>query len=72
MGCILEHQTSVLERRFCVTGATFCMTWHHFLAAGALLQRHGLEKSQDALVRGRQLCIQLPIIEGSLAELLRF
>ena len=32
----------------------------------------GVEKSQDALVRGRQLCTQLSIFEGSLAELLRF
>ena len=29
-------------------------------------------KSQNALVRGRQLCTQLSIFEGSLAELLRF
>ena len=29
-------------------------------------------KSQHALVRGRQLCTQLSIFEGSLAELLRF
>ena len=32
----------------------------------------GMEKSQDALVRGRQLCTQLSIFEGSLSELLRF
>ena len=31
-----------------------------------------MEKSQNALVRGRQLCAQLSIFEGSLAELLRF
>ena len=30
------------------------------------------EKSQNALVRGRQLCTQLSSFEGSLAELLRF
>ena len=48
------------------------MTWLHFFVAGAILERHGLEKSQNALVRGRQLCTQLSIIEGSLAELLRF
>ena len=29
-------------------------------------------KPQNALVRGRQLCTQLSIFEGSLAELLRF
>ena len=32
----------------------------------------GTIASQNALARGRQLCIQLSIIEGSLAELLRF
>ena len=34
--------------------------------------RHGLEESQNALVRGRQLYTQLSIFEGSLAELLLF
>ena len=57
-GCILEH-----PRSFCVTGAALCMTWHHFFVAGAILQRHGLEKSQNALVRGRQVCIQLPLLK---------
>ena len=61
-----------LLRWFCVTGEALCMTWHHFFVAGAILQRHGLEKSQNAYVRGRQLCIQLSIIEGTLTELLRF
>jgi len=65
-------RSSVLGRRFCVTGAALRMTWPHFFVAGAVLQRHGLEKSQNALVRGCQLCTQLSIIEGSLAELLRF
>ena len=31
-----------------------------------------LEKLQNALVRGRQLCTQLSMFEGRLAELLRF
>ena len=43
-----------------------------FFAAGAALETDGVEKSQNALVRGRQLCIQLSIFEGSLAELSRF
>ena len=46
-------RSSVSERWFCVTGAALCMTWHHFFVAGAILQRHGLEKLQKALVRGR-------------------
>ena len=37
-----------------------------------ILWTDGVEKSQNALARGRQLCTQLFIFEGSLAELLRF
>jgi len=48
------------------------MTWHRFFVAGAALETDGVEKSQNALARGRQLCPQLFIFEGSLAELLRF
>ena len=65
-------KSSVLGRWFCVTGAALRMTWHHFCVAGAILWRHGLEKSQNAFARGRQLCTKLSIIEGSLTELLRF
>ena len=65
-------RSSGLGRWFCVTGAALRMTWLHFFVAGAILQRHGLEKSQNALVRGRQLCTQLSIFERSLAELFRF
>ena len=54
-----------LQRWFCVTGAALRMTWHQFFVAG-------LEKLQNALVRGCQLCTQLSIFEGSLAELLCF
>ena len=59
-------------RWFCVTGAALPMTWHLFFVAGAVLSTGGVEKSQNALVRGRQRCTQLSIFEGSLAELLRF
>ena len=48
------------------------MTWHHFLVAAAVVETDGVEKSQNALVRGHQLCTQLSIFEGRLAELLRF
>jgi len=37
-----------------VTGAALPMTWHHFFVAGTVLQTGGLEKSQNALARGRQ------------------
>ena len=46
--------------------------WHHFFVAGAMLSTRGLEKSQNALVRGCQLCTQLSIFEGRLPELLCF
>ena len=64
-------RSSVLGRWFCVTGAALCMTRHHFFVTGAIVQIDGLEKSQNALVRGR-LCTQLSIFERRLAELLRF
>ena len=59
-------------RWFCATGAALRMTWHLFFVAGAVLSTGGVEKSHNALVRGRQRCTQLSIFEGSLAELLRF
>ena len=65
-------RSSGFLRWFCVTGAALCVTWHHFSVAGAILQRHGLEKLQKALVRGLQLCTQLSIFEGDLADLLHF
>ena len=65
-------RSSGLLRWFCVTGAAFRMTQYHFFVAGAVVKTGGVEKSQNALVRGRQLCTQLSIFEGSLAELLRF
>ena len=65
-------RSSGLLRSFWETGAALRMTWHHFFVAGAAIWTDGLEKSQNALVRGRQRCTQLSIFEGSLAELLRF
>ena len=41
------------------------------LVAGTVLETGGVEKSHNTLARGRQLCTQLSIFEGSLAELLR-
>ena len=65
-------RSSGLLRWFCVTGAARRMTWHQFFVAGAVLYTGGVEKSQNALVRGSQRCTQLSIFEGSLAELLCF
>jgi len=47
-----------------VTGAALRMTWPHFFVAGAALYTYGMEKSQNALARGRQLCTQLSSFEG--------
>ena len=48
------------------------MTWFHSFMAGAVLETDGVEKSENALARGHQLCTQLGIFEGSLAELFPF
>ena len=71
-GCILEHQifrfAEMILRDSCSTS--------YDPASPSRGRRStldgGVEKSQNALVRGRQLCTQLSIFEGSLAELLRF
>ena len=63
-------RSSGLLRWFCVTGAALHMA--SLFVAGAVLWTGGVEKSQNALVRGRQLCTQLSMFEGSLAELCRF
>ena len=71
-GCILELRSSSLLRWFSVTGEALRMTWRRFFVAGAVLLTGGVEKSQNAFVRGRQPCTQVSIFEGCLAELLRF
>ena len=67
-------RSSVLGRWICVTGAALRRTWHLFSVAGAALCTDGVKKTQNALVRGCQLCTQLSIFERSLAQLqfLRF
>ena len=65
-------RSSGLLRWFCVTGAARRMTWHQFFVAGAVLYTGGVEKSQNALVRVCQLCTQLSIFEGNLAEFFVF
>jgi len=54
-----------------VTGAALRVTWHHFCVAGAALYTEGVEIAKR-MVRGRQLCTQLSILEGRTAELLSF
>ena len=65
-------RSSVLGRWFCVTGAALRMTWQYFFVAGAIVSTDRLEKSQNVLARGRLLCSQLSIFEGSLAEFFGF
>ena len=71
MGCILEHQicrfAKMILRDRCSASYN-----PQFLLAVAVLQRHWMERSRNALVRGHQRCTQLSIFEGSLAELLCF
>ena len=67
--CILEHQIFRFAKMILRDRCTLYDLASHFVAGAALLT-DGVEKSQNALVRGRQLCIQL-ILEGSLAELFR-
>ena len=70
-----KHSTRdmfIRDVRRSVAGAALRMTWRHFCVAGAALDTDGVGKSQNILVRGRQLRTQLFIFEGSLAELLVF
>ena len=71
-GCIWSIWSVGLLRWFSMTGAALRMTWPHFFVTGAVLYTYVVEKSQNALVRGRQRCTQLSMFEGGLAELLRF
>ena len=52
---IWSIRSSGLLRWFCGRGAVFRMTWPHCFVAGAV---DGAARSQNALVRGRQLCTQ--------------
>jgi len=46
-----------------VTGVALRMTWPHFFVADTILSTTGVEKSQHALVRGRQLWTQFPFLK---------
>ena len=72
-GCILEHQI------FRFAKMIFAWQLQHFVWPGFIIfrgRRSTLDrwsgKSQNALVWSHQLCSQLSIFEGNLAELLRF
>ena len=71
LGCILEHQIFSFGKmiwqvqHFVWPGITFSWQAQYF-------RQVEWKKSQNTLVRGRQLCTQLSIFERSLAELFRF
>ena len=71
-GCILEHQifrfAQMILRDRCSTSYDLASLFR----GRRVLWTDGMENSQNALARGRQLCTQLFIFEGSLAELLHF
>ena len=71
-GCILEHQifrfAEMILRDRCSTSYDVAS----FFRARQYFWTGGLEKSQDALAPGRQLCTELSIFDGSLAEFFRF
>ena len=73
MGCILEHQIfrfpKMILRDRCSTSHDLASLFRGRRSNFRQMER---KKSQNALVRGRHLCTQLSIFEGSLAELLRF
>ena len=72
-GCILEHQifrfAEMILRDRCSTSYDLASLLR---GRRSTLDRWVVEKSQNALARGRQLCTQLSIFEGCLAELFRF
>ena len=71
-GCILEHQifrfAKMILRDRCSTSYELASL---FSGRRSTLDRWN-GKTQNALARSRQLCIQLSVFEGSLAELLRY
>ena len=71
-GCILEHQILSFGKMILRDRCSTSYDLASLFVAGTILWTGGVEKSQSALVRGRQLCTQLSIFEGSLAGLLRF
>ena len=71
-GCILEHQIlSFGKMNLCDRCSTSYALASLFRGRHSTLDRRN-GKTQNAFVRGCQLCSHLSIFEGSLAELLRF
>ena len=71
-GCILDHQIVRLAKMIlCDTSSTSYDLASLVRGRHSTLDRRA-EKSQNALVRGRQLCTALFIFEGILADSLAF
>ena len=67
-----SSRSSGLLRWFCVTGAALHMTWHHFFVEAQYFRQVEWKNHKTHWYEAVQLCTQLSIFEGSLAELLRF
>ena len=71
--CVCMYVCMCVYVFVCVYVCMYVCVWVYVcMYAGAILYTHGLEKLQNVLARGRHLCSQLFIFEGSLAQLLRF
>ena len=68
----MEHQIFRFAKMILRDRCSISYDLASLFAAGAAFSTDGMEKLQNAVVRGRQLCTQWSIFEGSLAELLRF
>ena len=71
-GCILEHRILRFAKMILPDRCSTSYDLASLFRGRRSTFAGGLEKSQNPLVRGRQLCTQLSIFEGSLAELLCF
>jgi len=67
-GASIVRFAKMILRNRCSTSSGLAFT---FLWQAQYFETGGMEKSQNALVRGRQLCTQLSIFQGNLTELLR-
>ena len=56
-------RSSGLLRRFCVTGATLRMTWHHFCMAGAALYTHGVENRKTHWHEAPSSALNFPFLK---------
>ena len=70
--CIFEHQIFSFGKMIWCDSCSALRDLASLLRGRRNTSEKWTGKSQNVLVRGRQLCTQLSIFEGGLAELLRF